>query len=116
MLSQGVELLYLCAFLWGKHSAAAMVHWAFLLDLVWLMVCFGRRIERPAAGLAAAFFVYAAPVVGIDGTSAYIDLATACIGFGLFYLIYVWDAQRRPQLLFAAGLLGPSCAIWLRMA
>ncbi|BDC50595.1 hypothetical protein F183_A29110 [Bryobacterales bacterium F-183] len=106
MLSQGVELLYLGAYLWGKHSAAAMVHWAFFLDLIWLMVCFGRRIGKPAQGLAAAFFVYASPVVGIDGTSAYIDLATAAIGFGLFYLLYIWNSERATGLLVAAGLLG----------
>ena len=106
LLSQGIELLFLNAFLFGRHSAAAMVHWAFLLDLVWLMVCFGRRINRPVAGLAAAMFVYASPVVSIDGTSAYIDLATACIGFALFYLLYVWDLNRVRPLLIAAGLLG----------
>jgi hypothetical protein len=105
MLSQGIELLFLNAFLFGKHSAAAMVHWAFLLDLVWLMISFARRIARPQAGLAAAFFLYASPVVGVDATSAYIDLATACIGFGLFYLVYIWDGQRQRSLLVAAGLL-----------
>ena len=30
-LSQGVEMLYLWAFAFGRHSAAAMVHFAFLL-------------------------------------------------------------------------------------
>ena len=106
MLSQGVELLYLPAFFFGKHSAAAMIHFAFLLDLVWLIICFGRRIGRPAAGFAAAIFVYASPVVGIDGTSAYIDLALACIGFALFYLLYIWDTNRDHRaLLVVAGLL-----------
>ena len=106
LLSQGVEMLFLSAFLFGKHSAAAMVHWAFLLDLVWLLVCFGRRIGKPVAGLAAAMFVYASPVVCIDGSSAYIDLATAAISFGLFYLLYLWDRNQTRGLLIAAGLLG----------
>ncbi len=107
LLSQGVEMLFLSAFLFGKHSAAAMVHWAFLLDLVWLLVCFGRRIDKPFAGVAAAMFVYASPVVCIDGSSAYIDLATAAISFGLFYLLYLWDLHGKPRsLLIAAGLLG----------
>lgn len=106
MLSQGVELLYLPAFLFGKHSATAMVHFAFLLDLVWLIVCFGRRIGKPAAGFGAAIFVYASPVVGIDGTSAYIDLALTCIGFALFYLLFIWDSNRHHRgLLIVAGLL-----------
>jgi hypothetical protein len=106
LLSQGIEMLFLHAFLFGRHSAAAMVHWAFVLDLVWLLICFGRRIANPAAGLAAAIFVYASPVVCIDGSSAYIDLATACVGFALFYLLYLWDAVARHRaLLVAAGLL-----------
>ena len=33
--SQGVEMLYLFAFAFGRHSAAAMVHFTFLLALVW---------------------------------------------------------------------------------
>jgi hypothetical protein len=107
LLSQGVELLFLPAFLIGKHSAAAMVHWAFLLDLVWLLVCFGRRIGNPLAGMAAAVFIYASPVVCVDASSAYIDLAAAAISFGLFYLLYLWDTvERVRRLLIAAGLLG----------
>ncbi len=126
MLSQGIEIVYLNAFLFGRHSAAAMVHWAFLLDLAWLLVCFGRRVEKPLAGLAAAVFVYMCPVIGIDGTSAYIDLALACIGFALFYLLYIWDTQRVRSLLFAAGLLagftyaakytGAILAVWAVLA
>ena len=37
-LSQGVEMLYLWAFAFGQHSAAAMVHFAFLVALVWQMI------------------------------------------------------------------------------
>jgi hypothetical protein len=108
LLSQGIEMLFLSAYLFGKHSAAAMVHWAFLLDLIWLLICFGRRIGNPLSGMAAAIFLYASPLVCIDGSSAYIDLATAAIGFGVFYLLYLWDLnpQRPVELLLAAGLLG----------
>jgi hypothetical protein len=106
MLSQGVELLFLVAFVFGKHSAAAMVHLSFLFNLIWLMVCFGRRIRKPNSGLAAAIFVFASPVVGIDGSSAYNDMALACIGFALFYLVWIWDSQRTRLLLICAGLLG----------
>jgi hypothetical protein len=34
-LSQGIELLFLMAFSFGRHSAAALVHYAFLLALTW---------------------------------------------------------------------------------
>src|SRR5262249_31910780 len=42
-LSQGAEMLYLFAFVFGKHSAAALVHFAFLCALPALMICYGRR-------------------------------------------------------------------------
>jgi len=106
MLSQGVELLFLVAFVFGQHSAAAMVHLAFLFNLIALIVCFGRRIKKPNSGLGAAIFVFASPVVGIDGSSAYNDMALACIGFALFYLVWIWDSQRTRLLLVCAGLLG----------
>ncbi len=104
-LSQGIELLYLMAFLFGKHSAAALVHYSFLLALVLAVVSYGRRIGYPVAGLAAGLLVYASPVVGIDGTSAYIDVAVACILFAVFYFVQLWDAQRSTGLLMIAGLL-----------
>jgi hypothetical protein len=55
-LSEGLELLFFYAFAFGKHSAAALVHYAFLLAVTFLMVCYGRRIGHPAAGLAGALF------------------------------------------------------------
>jgi hypothetical protein len=48
-LSQGVEMLFLFAFAFGRHSAAALVHCGFLLALPWLMLCWARR-----AGMGAA--------------------------------------------------------------
>ena len=34
-LSEGAEMLFLFAFAFGRHSAASMVHFAFLLALAW---------------------------------------------------------------------------------
>ncbi len=42
-LSQGMEMLYLFAFAFGRHSAAAMVHLGFLLALAWQMIWWARR-------------------------------------------------------------------------
>ena len=42
-LSQGTEMLFLFAFSFGRHSAAALVHFAWLCTLPLLMVCWGRR-------------------------------------------------------------------------
>jgi 4-amino-4-deoxy-L-arabinose transferase-like glycosyltransferase len=104
-LSQGIELLFLFAFVFGKHSAAALVHLAFLLALAWQMVAYGRRAGFPFAGASAAFLVFASPVVGIDGASAYNDVAVAAIAFTVFQLLELWDSGRERRLLVAAGLV-----------
>ena len=57
------------------------------------------------AGASAALLVFASPVVGIDGTSAYNDVAVAAIAFTLFHLLQIWDEERSPRLLAAIGLV-----------
>jgi hypothetical protein len=104
-LSQGVEMLFLFAFAFGKHSAAALVHFAFLLALVWQMYRYGKRAGFPLAGACAAALVFASPVVGIDGISAYNDVALAAVAFTLFFLLQVWAEERNPRLLAAIGLV-----------
>ncbi len=104
-LSQGVEMLFLFAYTFGRHSAAAMVHFAFLLALAWQMLSYGRRSGIPIAGACGALLVFASPVVGIDGSSAYNDVAVAAIGFTLFYLLRIWDSERSPRLLWVIGLV-----------
>jgi len=104
-LSQGVEMLFLFAFAFGKHSAAALVHCAFLVALAWQMFVYARREGFPLAGACAAFLVFASPVVGIDGASAYNDVAVAAIAFTLFHLLRIWDRDRAPRLLVAIGLV-----------
>ena len=104
-LSQGMEMLFLFAFAFGRHSAAALVHFAFLLALPIAIILYARRIEQLPAGICAGLFVFASPVVGIDGISAYVDVAVACIAFCVFYLLEIWDRERAPGLLIAIGLL-----------
>lgn len=104
-LSQGVEMLFLFAFAFGRHSAAALVHFAFLLALPMAMLSWALRWGFGRAGAVAALFVFVSPVVGIDGSSAYIDVAVAAIAFGVFYLLQIWDAERAPALLIPIGLL-----------
>ena len=100
----GVEMLFLFAFAFGKHSAAALVHFAFLVALAWQIFSYARWRGFPVAGASAALLVFASPVVGIDGTSAYNDVAVAAIAFTLFYLLQIWDEERNPRLLAAIGL------------
>jgi hypothetical protein len=102
---QGMELLFLFVFVFGKHSSAALVHFSFLAALPWLIVCYGRRFGFPCAAAVAAVLTFASPIVGVDGASAYVDVGLATIGFALFYVLQVWDADRQPRLLVLAGVL-----------
>ena len=44
-------------------------------------------------------------MVGIDGTSAYNDVAVAAIAFTLFYLLQIWDETATWRLAAAIGLV-----------
>lgn len=108
-LSAGVEMLFVPAFALGKHSAGALVHYAFLLALTMAIFAYGRRIGKPWVGAAAALLVYASPVVGLDGSIAYNDCGVAAITFSVFYVLEIWDQSRAPRLLIAIGLLAGYC-------
>lgn len=101
----GIEMLFLPAFAFGRHSAGAMVHFQFLLVLPVLIAAFGRRFRFPEAGVIAALLVFASPVAGIDGTSAYVDIGLTAVLFALFYLLQIWDEDRGGNFLVAAGIL-----------
>ncbi len=104
-LSEGVEMLFLYAFDFGRHSAATLVHFTFLVVLALLILSYGRRIGRPAVGVAAAIFTYAAPIVYFDASMAYIDVALAAVLFAGFYLLQIWDDDRDPRLFIPIGIL-----------
>lgn len=104
-LSQGMELLFLFAFDFGRHSAAALVHFAFWVVLAFLILLYGKRIGKPNAGAAAAIFTAASPIVLFDGSIAYIDVALAAVIFAVFYFVQIWDEIRDPKLLVPIGIL-----------
>jgi hypothetical protein len=104
-LSQGIEMLFLYAYAFGRHSAAALEHFSFLVALGWMVVNYGRRIGQPAVGIAGALLVFLSPVVGLDAASAYNDVAIAAILFAVFYLMQVWDSSRANALLIPIGLI-----------
>jgi hypothetical protein len=104
-LSQGIELLYLFAFDFGRHSAASVLHFTFLVALAFLILSYGQRIGRDAVGVGAALFTFASPIVLLDASIAYLDVALAAVVFALFYLLQVWDENRDPKMLIPIGLL-----------
>lgn len=105
MMPGAVEMLFLFAFAFGRHSAAAMVHFAFLLALVCQIFGYGRRAGFPVAGACAGVLVFASPLVGIDAASAYNDVALAAIAFTLFHLLQMLDEKPSQRLLVAIGLV-----------
>ncbi len=105
-LGAGVEMLYVPAVAIGRYSAAALVHFSFAVALALAMLAYGRRLGKPWVGAAGALLTYASPVVGIDGTSAYNDVAVAAIVFAVFYWLQIWDdSGSNDRMLVAVGLL-----------
>ena len=104
-IPQGLEMLFLYAFSFGGHSSATLVHFVFLATLPWLMLCYGRRFGLVRPVILGALLVYLSPIAGVTGTGAYNDLAVACVLFGLFYILQIWDENRNPRLLWVGGLL-----------
>src|SRR5262249_57842515 len=64
MVPLGMEMLFTVAFSIGRHSAAKLVHFGFLLATVPLLLRIGRRLRLPeSASMAAAGLYFCAPVV-----------------------------------------------------
>jgi hypothetical protein len=107
---QGMEMLFLVAYSFGGPSSAALVHAAFLLALPLLMAAFGRRLGFPRAAMGAGLLVFASPVMGIDGASAYNDVALATVGFAVAYCSELSVEEDDRKYLFIIGLLAGFCA------
>ncbi len=102
------EMLFLFAFAFGRNAAAATVHLGSLFALFGLVVCYGRRIGRPWAGVCAGLLVFLSPIAGIDAASAYNDVALTTAAFAMFYLVEVWR-DGDDSALVPTGLLAGFC-------
>src|SRR5260370_1523927 len=100
-LPEGAELL-LPAFAVGRHVAAELAGLGILASLSFLVLCYGRRIGHPAAGVAAALVIYAIPAVGTVPVAAL---------FALFYLLQLLDEQHTLPLLLSIGILAGYCTV-----
>ena len=108
-LSQGMEMLFLFAFSFGRHAAAATLHCCFLFALPLMLLSYGKRTGHPIAGACAGMFFFLSPLAGIDGVSAYNDVGLAAVGFALFYLLEIWREDKQPALLIPVGLVAGFC-------
>jgi hypothetical protein len=108
-LSEGLEMLFLAAFSFGRHSAAALIEFACFLLIPLVMIAYSQRFGFPKAGVAAALIIFCSPVFSISGSSAYNDAAAVLILFCLFYALQIWDSTRQTGMLIVAGLLAGFC-------
>jgi 4-amino-4-deoxy-L-arabinose transferase-like glycosyltransferase len=104
-----MEMLFLFAFAFGRQSAAAVFHLTSLFALAAMMTSYGRRMGEAKAGVCGALLVFVSPVMGTDAASAYNDVALACAGFAVFYLLEIWREQEDNRLLIPAGLSAGFC-------
>lgn len=104
-LSEGVEMLYLFAFSFGRHSATAMVHLLFTLATPLAMLSYAKRVGSPIAGVIAGLLFFLSPATAVVGTAAYVDVAAAAVVFAVFYLVQIWRQQPQTAVLIPIGLL-----------
>ena len=108
-LSQGAEMLYLFAFAVGKHSAAKLVHFSFLVATLVAMLAFSRRHRMWRAGVVGAILYACSPVVGADAASSYNDCALVFYEFLTFYALLLWWRGRQRGWLAVIGILAGFC-------
>ena len=104
-LSEGVEMLYLFAFSFGRHSATAMVHLLFTLAAPLGILSYARRSGFPIAGVVGSMLFFLSPTVAYFGTMPYVDVALAAVVFGLFYFLQIWWEEQNDRLLIPGGML-----------
>jgi len=104
-LPEGAEMLFLFAFSIGKHSAAASTHLLFLFATAAALIGFGLRFDAPKAGIAAAAVFFISPIVGWDGSVAYVDVAEAGACLALFYALEIWRQHDDRRMLAVAGTM-----------
>ncbi|MCW5979949.1 MAG: glycosyltransferase family 39 protein [Bryobacteraceae bacterium] len=110
ILPQGLEMLFVFAFAIGRHSAAKLVHLAFLAATIPLLFATGRRLRVPEwVPGAAAVLYFCSPVVGASGAAAYNDAALVFYALAAFHLALAWEQERDDRLLFLAGLTAGFC-------
>jgi hypothetical protein len=105
-MPMGIEMLFVFAFSFGRHSAAALVHWQLYLVLPFLLLNLGRRFKHPVAGAVAGLLVFLSPIVSVDGSSSYVDVGAASVVVALFSLLLLFERDRDRNVLIPIGALG----------
>lgn len=104
-LSQGMEMLYLFAFAFGRYDAPKLIHFGLFLATIALLVTLGRRFELPLAGWVAAALYALTSVVASDAATAYNDCALAFFLLAAFYGLAVWFEEGGREWAAVVGVL-----------
>ena len=103
VLPQGMEMLFLTAFLLGKHAAAKVTHLVFLAATIPLILAVAKKLDIPRYAAASAATLYCcAPIAGLTGSSSYTDAALVFFTLAAFWLVL-------NQNLPLAGLVAGFC-------
>ncbi len=103
LIPLGMETLYYPAFLVGAHSAAKLLHFAYFLSSVPLIVWIGNKLElNSTASYGAAGLYFLTPVAAIAGTCAYNDAASAFFPLAAFSALL--HARETPAAAFHSGM------------
>jgi hypothetical protein len=110
MLPQGAEMLYAFAFAFGKHSAAKLVHFGFLIATIPLIMALGKRLGLDARVSIGGTLLYCcAPVTGIVGTSAYNDAMQVFFVLMCAWCLLAWQQSNELRYLWPAGIAAGFC-------
>ena len=105
MLSQGFEMLYLPALLFGGDSACALLHTLFVSVMMALFPALGELVPAKKTELAAAALIfYATPIVGFTATTGYIDAAAATVCLAAVYFTLLACRRRETADFIFAGI------------
>jgi 4-amino-4-deoxy-L-arabinose transferase-like glycosyltransferase len=109
-LPQGIENLFVMAYAIGGSSAAKLVHFAYLVATLPLIVLIGRRFGlSQTPGRIAALLYFLLPVAAVSGTSAFNDAALVFYLLATVEFLARWIEEKSAAFLFYAGLSAGFC-------
>lgn len=107
---QLTEMLFLWLMLLTRPQTAALIHWAFGILTILLLIGFGRHIRRPAAGWIAAAVLLAGYSFWSEFTWPYNDLAATAYITGAVLLLLaaneIGPARRAPFMVWIGIFAG----------
>ncbi len=100
-----LEMLFTLGLALGSDTLAGLLHLTYALILVLATWSLGRRFWSVTHGAVAAALLLGVPMLPLWATWAYTDLAWAVYEFVAVYLLCLWLARPRRELLALVGIL-----------